>query len=436
MRSQINLQNQARIMIEEGEESLYNSYAPVVAKDRIENIVVGVDGGSTQTRVSFVRRPDELHSLEEVYVIPSAVAEINHTSEIKSKGTELYHRMESFIINEALAPYNIFDKVRIVRGTKMVDSGQHILRINSSVQKVNTPALYYNIVDAIAFGLIQDCAARRMPLAEVYQVSIVCSLPPDDVKGEKNKETFLNYIRNSFKWSSVELGVNMTINIVDCAITTEPEAGVKCNYALTDEETPYLVLAIDGGGRSIGSEILRQGLTFPQGSETFPYGGTQLADDVATKYFNINGGKKPSEVSIKEALKTGSLRKGRSIEDISDLISEAKRDMAQKLFGDMITQVFDSQTVVSLEDIEAVIFSGRLFDGGEYDISMADYVADLILDKNPECEIIKNTDMYMIPIGNGIIAYKEFGNVLNGNPSDIPLLPEDLSELEVASTEE
>ena len=43
--------------------------------------------------------------------------------------------MESFITNEALAPYNIFDKVRVVRGTKLIDLGQAVSRINSSVQK-------------------------------------------------------------------------------------------------------------------------------------------------------------------------------------------------------------------------------------------------------------------------------------------------------------
>ena len=264
-------------------------------------------------------------------------------------------------------------------------------------------------------------------------MSLTCSLPPDDVRGTKNKETFLKNIQNSFKWNSLELGVQININIVNCYITTEPEAGVKCSYALSGEEIPYLVLAVDGGGRSIGTEILREGLTFEKGSEAFPYGGTQLADDIANRYFNLYGGTKPSETSIKEALVTGSLRKGRSLIDIVDIITDAKRDMASKLFGDIVTSVFDSQIVVSIEDIESVVFSGRLFDGGEYEVSIAQFLAELIQKRNPECEIIYNTDMYMIPVGNGIISFMEFGKVLAEN-KDIPYLPED-SEEEVAVAE-
>lgn len=431
MRNQISLNTSAKVFVESGEELLYQTYSPKVVKDRVENVVAGLDGGSTQTRVSFMRRSDELQSLENVYVIPSAITEIKHAAEIKAKGTELYHRMESFITNQALAPYNVFDKVRVVRGTKMIDAGQAISRINSSVQKVNTPAFYINIIDAIAYGLVMDCAQRKMPLAETYQVSLTCSLPPDDVKGDKNKETFLKNIQNSFQWNSLELGVQINIDIVNCHITTEPEAGVKCNYALSGEEIPYLVLAVDGGGRSIGTEILRQGLTFPQGSIAYPYGGTQLADDVANKYFNMYGGSKPTEISIREALRTGYLRKGRSSIDIVELIDEAKRELAQRLFNDMITNVFDSQTIVTIEDIEVIIFSGRLFDEGEYGISMANYVADLIKTRNPECEVILNTDSYMIPVGNGIISFIEFGKVLSDNPSDVLALPEDDEELEL-----
>lgn len=436
MKNQINLQTGAKVVIESGEELLYQRYAPRVIKDRVENLVVGLDGGSTQTRVSFMRKPDEIGSLEYTYVIPSAVSEVQHTAEIKAKGPELYHRMESVIMNEALAPFNVFDKVRVVRGTKLIDLGQAVSRINSSVQKVNTRAFYINIIDSIAYGIIMDCAARRMPLADTYKVSLTCSLPPDDVKGDKNKETFLKYIKNSFKWNSLELGVEINISVEDCYVTTEPEASVKCNYALSGEEIPYLVLAIDGGGRSIGTEILRQGLTFPQGSEAFPYGGTQLADEVANKFFNANGGSKPNETIIKESLVTGFLRKGRSSTDIVEEITEAKRELAQRLFADIVTNVFDSQTVVTIEDIEAVIFSGRLFEEGEYGVSIAHFLAEQIKERNPDCEIIYNTDTYMIPIGNAIIAFMEFGKVLDENPQDIPYLPVDDEELEIAATEE
>ena len=72
MKSLKSLNTTAKITIEYGEELLHQEYSPVVDRNKVENLVVGVDGGSTQTRVSFMRLADELNALEEVYVIPSA----------------------------------------------------------------------------------------------------------------------------------------------------------------------------------------------------------------------------------------------------------------------------------------------------------------------------------------------------------------------------
>ena len=85
MKNQINVNTAAKVVIEQGEEFLYQTYAPKVVKDRVENVVVSIDGGSTQTRASFMRIADELNSLERVYVIPSAMSEVQHTSEINQK---------------------------------------------------------------------------------------------------------------------------------------------------------------------------------------------------------------------------------------------------------------------------------------------------------------------------------------------------------------
>lgn len=413
MKNLRNLQATAKVTIEQGEELLHQEYPTAVQKDKVENLIVGVDGGSTQTRVSFMRLADELGSLEEVYVIPSALSILYDGSNLKEKSNSLYDNLESTIIDKALSPYNIFDKVRVIRGTKLVDHGQTVSRINSSVQKVDTPAFYINIIDSIGYGLVMDCAKRGMSLAGTYNVSLACSLPPDDVKSVKNKETFLKYIKNLFIWNFK--GEEININIVNCYITTEPEASGRCAFTLSGEEIPGKSFVVDGGGRSIGSELLIDGKVFDKTSMAYRYGGTQLIQDLAQECLSEFGGTAPSEESLKEALRTGLLRKGRSLQDISEIIRTCKDRFARTLFADIITQVFDSQRTVALEDVETIVFSGRLFNSGDYDYSIKNEFLRLFKQKNPEVEVISIEDSYLIPIGNAIIAYLEFGRVLEEN---------------------
>lgn len=421
MKSLKSIKPTAKVVIEQGEELLYQQYNVAVDKQAIESVIVGGDGGSTQSRVSVMRLPNELDSLEQVYVIPSALSILTDGDELKTKGDLLYNNMESHIINKALNPYNIFDKVRVIRGTKLMDYGQIVSRINSSVQKVDTPAFYINLIDNIGYGLLMDCAARGMKLAGTYNVSLTCSLPPDDVRSKKNTETFLKYIKNLFIWTYN--GHEININIENCKITTEPEASGKCAFTLLEEEIPTNAFVIDGGGRSIGNELLINGEIFDKTSIAYRYGGTQLIQSLAQECISEYGGTAPSEDSLKEALKTGLLRKGRSSIDITELIKRCKDTLAKTLFSDVITQVFDSQREVALEDIETIVFSGRLFNSGEYEYSIKDEFLRLFRERNPEVEVIELEDSYLIPIGNAIIAYLEFGHVLQGNVGTVKPLP-------------
>lgn len=427
MKNQMNFQTNAKVMIEPGEELLYNSYLPRVVKGRVENCLVGVDGGSTQTRCTFFRNKDEMESLEATYVIPSAFTSLLDTKEITPDGAELYHMMDSHITNDILPPYNKFDKIRVLRGTKFVNEGGAVARINSSVQKVDTSAFYVNIIDGIAYSLIMDSSARGIPMAEMYNVSLTVSLPPDDVQSDKNKDMFAKSIQGTFSWLNLELGVEFKINVVNLKITTESESVIKCNYILSGEELPEIAMGLDGGGRSIGSSILRFGKIYPPASKTFAYGGTQLVDEVSTKYVNAKGGTKPKEDSIKRALYSGLYKRAKSTEDISDIIRESKVAAGEKLYGDIITEIFDKQDKISLIDVEAVVFSGRYFGRGDYDFSVCDIIKEKIAEISPSCEFIEIED-YMIPVGNAIIGYGEFASELDKNVVEIGRLPETVDE--------
>ena len=198
MNNIMNFKANAKVVMEQGEERLYSTYKPTVEKERVENVIIGVDSGSTQVRTTICRLADEIEAFDNVYVIPSTFTELKDTSEIVSDDTKLYYNMDSIISNNILPPYNKFDKARVLRGNKFINANGAVARINSSIQKVDTAAFYINIVDAIAYSLIMDSAERNMPMADVYKVSLSCSLLPDDVTSTKNQQTFINYFKGYF----------------------------------------------------------------------------------------------------------------------------------------------------------------------------------------------------------------------------------------------
>ncbi len=429
MNNIMNFKANAKVVIEQGEERLYSTYKPTVEKERVENVVIGVDSGSTQVRTTICRLADEIEAFDNVYVIPSTFTELKDTSEIVSDDTKLYYNMDSIISNNILPPYNKFDKARILRGNKFINANGAVARINSSIQKVDTAAFYINIIDAIAYSLIMDSAERNMPMADVYKVSLSCSLPPDDVTSTKNQQTFINSIKGDFNWLNNDLKVSFKIQVVNVNVTTEPEAAIKCHYMFSGDEIPESVLGLDAGGRSIGSEILFGGKSFDPARKTFRYGGNQLIDLIADKYVNKYGGSKPKEDAIKRALPTGLYSRAKNVTDITDIIIESKREFGLKLYGDLIKNVFDTQSIISADEIEAIVLTGRCFGRGDYDCSIADVIIEEFSAISPSCEIIQE-DGYLIPVGNAIIGFSEFQDVLRQNTCAINRLPSSEDEIE------
>lgn len=436
MKTLMNFQTNAKLVKEPGEEKLYSSYAPQVKIGRTENVVIGVDSGSTQVRTTICRLVDEMEALDQVYVIPSAFTDYQDTKNLVPEGTELYYNMDSYIINNILPPHNIFNKVRVLRGNKCINANTAVARITSSIQKVHSPAFYINVIDAIAYSLIMDSTERNMALSETFNISLSCSLPPDDVTSTKNKDTFINSIKGSYTWVSKDLGVTLNLNVANVMVTTEPEASIKCHYMLQGEEIPETVMGIDAGGRSIGSEILLGGTSFMPARKTFRYGGNQLIDMIADAYTNINGGSRPKDDAIKRALATGVYTRAKNTVDITPLIIQKKREFGSTLYGDVVKNVFDTQREVFQEDVEAIVLSGRCFGRGEYDCSIADVLIEEFTKISPECEIIQ-VDDYLIPVGNAIMAILEFGEVLAQNDEDyikrLPVENDEIDEIAIAS---
>ena len=429
MKLSFNKQNR---QMEQGEELLGSSYSPKIVPG-VANAVLGIDGGSTQTRVTIFPKGefDNLDKLEKQYVIPSSHSELNSYEEILAQSNVLYDNMDTWIsciTHDANAP---FERMRTLRGTKSMDANTGESRINSTVQKIDTIGFYLNLIDAIGYALVMDSEV----LNEEYNVYIGITLPPDNVTSNLNREKFYSKLKRSFSWENKDLGISLKINIKGVELQTEPEAVRKGHVTKYDIEEPGTTLIVECGGSTVGTAILKGFTVINPASQTFNYGGTQLQDSLADLFKDKFGGGNLNRESLKLALEKGTIRaKGKGIIDVTDLCIEAKKDMASTIHQDIITNVFDriSNKGISIEDIDNVIFSGRMVRPGSYredesGYSVAEELQVLFSKDIPEANFYI-LDTNLIPYGNAIAAYLKFGSVLETT--------EETPNLEVATSEE
>ena len=403
-----------------------------------KTVIVGMDGGSTGSRCLIVDASDDNNeaALKTIYSIPSNLTITSESCEILPQSDALYENMDSTILNLKNGE-TIFDKVRVLRGTKSSDFNAGTEGINSSVQKLKTPAFYINMLDAIAYGLIKKYDGK---LAQEYDVYVGCSLRPDDIVNKKNREEFLNNFIGSYVWRNLDLNVNMKINIKGASCQTEPEAAVK-GYGVTLNELPEYIALIEGGGSSIGVEILKGGRSVRSAAQTLPYAGAQLQNTVESLYLEENGGANFTTHDLKMALERGYFKVGRSTIDMVPYVKKAKDSFAKTIMADIKKQVFDRQSEVSIKQLETVLFSGKLFNGGEFEAvegdeltsySLSEPLTELFKEYNPsaEYEVLKDN---LIPFGNLINALSYYGGYLEEDETQVESQPSVVEE--VAPTE-
>lgn len=401
-----------------------------------KTVLMGIDGGSTSTRVSVIdlQDSDDIDCYLKKYVIPSTHSEISTSEEIESQSEMLIDNMDSWIVNTIPAPNNVFDKLRVLRATKKDDSNKSTVKIASSEQKVDSPAFYVNLIDAMGYALVQKYADRLPKTVDVYAGF---SMRPDDLQGKHNREKFQNRITGKFIWSNKDLGVDyLEINVKGASVQSEPEAALKGNYTLSGEETPSLAVLIEGGGSSFGVEVLQDGVRQKALSRTFEYGGTQLKQSINDRFIEDFGGATLTDDNLETALKTGRIVKGRNVTDVVDIVKDCKDVFAQQILNDIKGQIFDRTTAFKMVDIETFIFSGRIFRPGDFSTedsnegaegySLTEPLIAKITKLNPQAEFLTLKDNF-IPFGNLLLAVSDWGGYLE---------PEDADEDESAIDEE
>lgn len=420
------LQVKKTVEIERGEEKLHQVY-DLANVDKTVELILGIDGGSTQTRVIVLAKDDLDVSTQ--YIIPSNNVLLPDDRELKPKSEELIDRLDSFIVNETTSKEGKIGRDRVVRATKMNDTGLSPASISSTVQKIDEPIFYLNIVDSIGYALLQK---YQNEVPSIVNVVAGIALPPDDMSSTKNMNIFRKNIIGTYNWSHTDSNVKVKINILDVELATEPEAFVKAYYASTGAEVPETVLCINTGGRSTGAEVLQEGKILSSASHTFEYGGNQFLSEVGKFYNNTHGGRVPNTKLLAKAVKTGKLKSGNSTIDIVPEITDACKVFGSRIFNDVVKKVCD-YAGIPLDSINEVIMCGGLSRGGDYDVSPADYVGELFEEKTPDTDYTV-VEENLIPFGLAFIAFNANADFLM-DEEDVEEEEEDLAVAEIETEE-
>lgn len=415
---------------------------PDVTDEQHVKLVAGIDVGSTETRVCLIDAKDAAYleseettaeaveALCKVYKIPATFAVVGDEREILPNSPVLEDQYDSHVVRIKCSARNpMIKNDRIVRTQKMSDAGGMVpLYLDSNTSKADNYVFYIDVLDAIGYAVLQKFNGA---IPQSVDVNLALSVRPKEhssVFKERMQENLVGSFQ--FIWNDVTLG----INIVCLELTTEPEAQITGTTAMnqllafsetTDEEVrekaQHIVEKIDGvenyihiegGGSSIGVEVIRDGAILDMCSAAFPIGGNYLMRALRDR-IRTTKGRTPSEQATYEAIVSGLLRNGRATEDISEEVVKAKDRVGRDIFERFRHEVLDVQSSFTLADVEVITLSGRLFGYGECGVSIADSFMQCVHELSPHTEVIVLNDNY-IPQGNVLVMFAD-GSPFSGN---------------------
>lgn len=424
----------------------------VAEQSNVENMkmVVGIDAGSTGTRVSIIDRKDfedlssetinaeAITNFSHSYVIPSTFAVLEDERELLPKSEALADNYDSHLTlvkNNSKDPY--ITRVRVIRGQKIKDAAGAVPRfMDSGTPKTKNFVFYVNVIDSIGYAILRKYSGR---IPKSIDVSLGVSVRPNEL-GTVYQKILIDNLKGiyTFLWGNVKFDINIT----SVFATTEPEAQIEGSTSLydllsiiteekatetNDEELikkantyrelsdmllePSSYIHIEGGGSSIGVEVVKANAdgdmtVMSACSRAFNIGGNFLMR-TAKDQIRDNLGRTASDESAENALKTGLLKNGRNMDDVIDIIKITKRKVAEAIFEKFTHEVIDVNADLVLSDIDFIAMAGQLFSEGECGVSIVDYFADLIKTVSPNTTVIRLPENY-IPQGNALKIIKQF----------------------------
>lgn len=406
------------------------------------DIVAGVDAGSTQTRVCLADAKDadflcgqvspEVYNFlkQKVYIIPSTFAVVGDEREIKPNSDNLEDNYDSRIMRVRTAAVKpLVGSDRILRGQKIKDTVGLALRyLDSSTNKMDNSIFYINVLDGIGYALLQKYNGE---IPRDVNVHLVISVRPKELNSICQQKMNDNFIGEFiFQWGDVKIN----INIVTTMYTTEPEAQITGTSAVMDlaaevfgsEEARELsdkfnnsdsYIHIEGGGSSIGVEVVKQGNIVDAASSTFQLGGNYLTRVIIDRLRETKG-RTVSEETVRGAIQTCLLRNGREREDISDVIAACKNQVGLDIIERLRHDVIDITPDLSLLDMDFITLGGRLFSEDDAGLSIGTYFAKYLEQLSPHTEVIVLKDNY-IPQGNMVLGINEYQLSAAGVPTHV-----------------
>jgi hypothetical protein len=399
----------SKSIAEDSESMLMTNISDIkVDTEREETFYCGIDCGSTQTRIilvpeSKVANPD-LEEWFKVYaVIPSKSKNVEISEKLKPRSNLLFDNMDSvFSINAG-------QTVRLVRGAKINDVEIAEKELIASSKKVTSETLRYNIVDAIGYNLVQYYTKLDQDIPGNIKILLSIALPPDDLL-DKDIEILRSQL-SRFSWSLVgRMGGHIEVSITSLAAYSEPEAQATAYYLFAEGDVPEEVLLLESGGRNSAPVILVNGNPIGAVLKSIDQSGSKLLDKIGTAYVREYGGRMPSIRHLENAVKTGKIKTGNTYMDITPIIKSCKDQVAEDLYQRLLSEVLSKQTVVSLETLNEILLSGRVFLEGDYNYSVASKFTSLVLQASPHT-VVKVIQKNMIP--QGLILLYLYEKVFN-----------------------
>lgn len=384
-------------------------------------LFAGIDAGSTETRVCLADKKDAkvfvgddrqkaLDLLMTSYSIPSTYATIADARELTPVSENLEDNYDSNVILVSCdAAQPLLGRQRVIRGRKISDAmGLVPMYLDSSTNKMDNAIFYTNIIDALGYAIMQKYNGQIPAEVEVY---LSLSVRPKELT-TKCKEIMRNNLLGSFMfvWKGMFSKVSMSITIAGLDFTTEPEAEIEGTLSVCDlraeaginpDENTQLAdqladsscfIHIEGGGSSIGVEVLRNRKIIDACSNTFQLGGNYLSQLFIDRYREETGRTVTKDVAD-NAIISCTLRDGRNILDVAEIVAQCKDQVGQDILERLRHNVIDVISDLTLRDVEFITLGGRLFlpDGagntiatffGEYVQQISQHTEIIVLPEN------------------------------------------------------
>lgn len=394
-------------------------------------VVAGIDAGSTETRVCLAdwhdaamfgdksKLNEALDALLVTYKLPSTYANVDDAREIPSVSANLEDNLDStisLIRNQSERP--MISRSRILRGRKTQDAMGLVMRyLDSTTNKTDNPIFYVNVLDSLGYAIMQKYNGGIPKEAHIY---LTLSVRPKELTSICRKKMLEN-LKGSFMfvWKSISI----QLHIEDLHFTTEPEAqigGTTTVYDLRAEcgidPEHYAALAdqlydsscyvhIEGGGSSIGVEVVRDGTIIDACSSTFPLGGNYLTQVFIDRY-REQSGRTVSPTAANNAILSCVLREGRNSIDVSELVAVCKNQVGMDILERLRHEVIDTMSDLSLQDVEFITLGGRLFLPDAAGTTAGEYFGEYVHQLSPHTAIHILTENF-IAQGNLIGAMND-----------------------------